>query len=83
MVYDFRCEGARLTLSVTPREAVTDGGEWHIAASQTTSPDLVVGEWAPTRKEALAAVGRAWSHQHLPFFDWSAIEAAMLSVRAI
>ncbi len=89
MVYDLRSRVGRLTLRVSGR----GGGEgpateWRIEASASSSPDaVVVAEWAPTRAEALSAVGRSWSEKrlasNLPVFDWESVARAMSAVRAI
>ena len=89
MVYDLRSKAGRLTLRVSGRGG--DEGsppEWRIEASTSTSPDaVVVAEWAPTRVEALRAVGRSWSKKrvagNLPAFDWQSVARAMTAVRAL
>ena len=89
MVYDFRGRGGRLTLRVSGRGG--DEGpptEWRIEASTSSSPDaVVVAEWAPTRAEALRAVGRSWGEKrlasNLPVFDWESVTRALIAVRAI
>ena len=89
MVYDLRSRTARLTLRVSGRGG--DEGpptEWRIEASTSSSPDsVVVAEWAPTRAEALRAVGRTWGEKrlagNLPQFDWESVARAMSTVRAI
>ena len=89
MVYDLRSRTARLTLRVSGRGG--DEGpptEWRIEASTSSSPDsVVVAEWAPTRAEALRAVGRTWGERrlagNLPVFDWESVARAMSAVRAI
>ncbi len=82
MVYDFKCEGERLTLSLSPRQTPEDPGDWHMVASQSSTSDAIDG-WGPSPKEALGAVSRSWTGRYLPVFDWSAIEAALVAVRAI
>jgi hypothetical protein len=89
MVYDFRGATGRLTLRVSGRGG--DEGpptEWRIAASTSNSPEaVVVAEWAPTRAEALRAVGRSWGEKrfanNLPVFDWESVARALTAVRAI
>lgn len=90
MVYDLRSASGRLTLRITGRGGATDGPptEWRIAASTSSSPDgVVVAECAPTRADALHAVGRTWSQKrmacNLPIFDWESVARAMRAVRAI
>ncbi len=89
MIYDLRGSAGRLTLRVSGRGG--DEGpptEWRIEASTSTSPDaVVVAEWAPTRAEALRAIGRSWDQKrlagNLPVFDWESVARAMSAVRAI
>jgi hypothetical protein len=89
MVYDFRSRAGRLTLRVSARGG-GDGppAEWLIEAATSGSPDaIVVAEYAPTRAEALRAVGRSWSEKalsaNLPLFDWESVARAMSAVRAL
>ena len=89
MVYDLRSRAGRLTLRVSGRGGA-DGPptEWRIEASTSSSPDgVLVAEWAPTRADALRAVGRSWSQKriagNLPVFDWESVARAMSAVRAI
>jgi len=90
MVYDFRGTAGRLTMRVSGRGGDEGGlpAEWCIEACTSTSPDsVVVAEWAPTRAEALRAVGRSWTEkrraQDLPTIDWDSVANAMSAVRAI
>jgi hypothetical protein len=87
-VYDFRFEGARLTLSIAPRENEDDAGDWKVEARSRHTPEaLVIANWGPTRVDALREVGRSWLSQAaahgLPSFDWEAVEKALLDVRAL
>ena len=90
MVYDFRGAAGRLTMRVSGRGGDEAGppAEWCIEVGTNTSPDsVVVAEWAPTRAEALRAVGRSWAGkrlaQNLPTVDWDSVAKAMSAVRAI
>jgi hypothetical protein len=88
LVYDFRCEGSRLTVSITPRERPDDAGEWRIEARASHAPEaLIVTEWGSLRIEVLRAVGRAWvskaAEHGLPTFDWEAVVKALQDVRAL
>lgn len=90
MVYDFRGAAGRLTVRVTGRGGAESGppAEWCVEACTGSSPESVVAaEWAPTRAEALRAVGRAWSDKrvanNLPIIDWDSVAKAMTAVRAI
>jgi hypothetical protein len=87
-VYDFTCDGARLTLSITPRENSSDEGEWRIEARTShLAESLVIASWAATRLDALRDVGRAWDEQAkergLPLFAWPSVEKALQDVRAL
>jgi hypothetical protein len=90
MVYDFRGKVGRLTVRISGRggDESQPPTEWRVEASTSTAADaVVVAEWAPTRAEALRAVGRSWSEkqlaQGLPAFDWDSVAKAMTAVRAI
>jgi hypothetical protein len=90
MVYDLRGTSGRLTLRVTGRGGADEAPptEWRIEAATSSSPDaVVVAECAPTRADALQAVGRAWGQKrmacNLPVFDWDLVALAMRAVRAI
>jgi hypothetical protein len=90
MIYDLRALTGRLTLRVTGRGGADDQPptEWRIEAATSSSPDaVVVAECAPTRADALQAVGRTWSQKrmacNLPLFDWESVARAMRAVRAI
>jgi len=88
LVYDFRCEGSRLTVFITPRERPDDAGEWRVEARASHAPDaFVVTEWGATRIDALRAVGRVWGSEAaehaLPTFDWEAVVKALQDVRAL
>ncbi len=90
MVYDFRGSAGRLTVRVSGRGG-NDAGpptEWCMEACTSSSPEsVVVAEWAPTRAEALRAIGRSWGEkrvaQNLPTIDWDCVARAMTAVRAI
>lgn len=87
-VYDLRCEGAKLTLSIVPREQPTDAGDWKIEARTSHSPTgPVFAGWGPTRTDALHDVGRSWlagaAEHGLPALDWEAVEKALRDVRAL
>jgi hypothetical protein len=89
MVYDLRSKAGRLTLRVSGRGGEAGPpDEWRIQASTSSSPDaVVVAEYAPTRAEALRAVGRSWDEKrlagNLPRFDWESVARAMSAVRAL
>ena len=53
-VYDFTCDGARLTLSISSRENASDEGDWRVEARTNHAPEsLVVKCSGPTRLDAL------------------------------
>ena len=57
-------------------------------ARASRSPEaVVVGEWGPTRIEALRAGGRSWTSKspthNLALFDWEAVAKVLLAVRAL
>jgi hypothetical protein len=87
-VYDLRSEGARLTVTIMPREHSGDLGDWKIEARASHGPDAVaVTEWGKDRVEVLREVGRSWADKALehglPAFDWEAVAKALKDVRAI
>ena len=88
MVYDMRCNGERLTLTVSPRTNEQDGGEWRVEARAAGRPEEdIIERWGATRIDALRAVGLAWSERWfargLPRFDWEAVAQALIAVRAV
>jgi hypothetical protein len=83
MVYELRSDGMGIELEVIPNP---DASGWRIqATSMQAPPQVVTGGWAPTRLEALVAVGKLWQEQELslPKFDWSAMASRLAEVRAI
>jgi hypothetical protein len=87
-VYDFSCDGARLTLSISSRESPSDEGDWRVEARTSHAPEsLVVKRSGPTRLDALREVASAWDSdaaaRGLPLFDWRAVEKALTDVRAM
>jgi len=87
MVYDLRGAGSRLSLVVTPRTSSADPDDWHIEAQAMGLPEVLpIERWGHTRMDALRAVARAWTTRPssgVPQFDWEAVAAALLAVRAI
>ena len=86
--YDLRCDGARLTVNITPRQGAGDEGEWHVEANAKPAPeDAGIAAWGATRVDALREVGRQWSSRSqelgLPTFDWDAVATALTNVRAV
>ena len=88
MVYDLKCETAKLTVRVFPRESDADSGEWRVeACTSHTSEAFIVTEWGATRADTLREVGRSWVSKAplhgLPAFDWEAVEQVLTDVRAL
>jgi hypothetical protein len=89
MVYELASPNALLDVRVSSRAAGRAGERsWHVAAQQGRSPDsVVIGESAATKAEALGLVAELWAQREqelgLPAFDWKAVTAALLAVRAI
>jgi len=87
IVYDFRCEGDRLTVCITPRSNEDDEGDWRAEAWSGPANVNVVREWGISPAEAVRAVGDSWTLHHaehsLPAFDWAGVEKALGAVRAI
>ncbi len=89
MVYDLRCEGTRLTVSVSQRRNELDPDEWCVAARSGQAPNEVVTveEWGKTAADALRHTATSWGtkaeSQAMPTFDWTAVAGALAAVRAI
>jgi hypothetical protein len=88
MIYDLRGATGRLTMRVSGRGGDASGppAEWCIEAGIGHAPgSMVVAEWAPTRVDALRAVGKVWNETpgDLPAIDWDGVARAMSAVRAI
>ncbi len=85
MVYELRCDGVNVSISMTkPREQT----EWHAEATAKVLPDPVVAAGVgPSRGEALSGLREAWCGQRdgdpFPRLDWEAIRQALATVRAI
>ena len=90
MAYGFKCEGTKLTLSISPEDTATGFEGWRIEAStripEQTTPHTIVAS-GTTREVTLREVGRLWAtpngQTELPFVDWEAIAVALASVRAL
>jgi hypothetical protein len=87
-VYDLKCNGARLTINIAPRQNSGDAGEWSVEARLGSSPDAAsIPAWGSTRVDALREVGRLWTSKAeelgLPTFDWDAVATMLSSVRAL
>jgi hypothetical protein len=89
MVYELASPNALLDVRVSSRAAERPKERsWHVAAQQGRSPNsIVISESAATKAEALGLVAELWAQREqelgLPAFDWKAVAAALLAVRAI
>lgn len=87
-VYELESKGTAFVVHVSRCAAPDQGNGWMVAAHNGRNAGaVVIAESAPTRTEALRRVGHAWGEKSselgLPVFDWDAVAAALLSVRAI
>jgi len=86
MVYELKCDGISVTISVWP--SVEDETAWsaEVIAKLLPPPPAVCGMGA-SREAAVRALGDAWAGSRpaggLPHLDWEAIRAALSIVRAI
>ncbi|MCA9593318.1 MAG: hypothetical protein KC776_08400 [Myxococcales bacterium] len=83
MVYELEADGSALDVRISPRNAVSDAGDWKIEARPGRTHVAGITRWARTRREALIEVGRRWAADGLPAFDWAAVEGALATVRAL
>jgi hypothetical protein len=88
MVFAFRYNKEKLTLSISPRENERDAEDWCAEARVGPEPRaLVVREWGATRADALRELGRSWASRtqsdSLPLFDWDAVASELNAVRAL
>jgi superfamily II DNA/RNA helicase len=86
-VYDLRCEGATLILSIKPRENPDDPGDWSVEARVRSQDAAPITAWGPTKRDALREVGVAWVASApslgLPTFDWTAVATVLSEVSAV
>jgi hypothetical protein len=85
MVYDLKCDGVRLTISMS---FSNDSDKWKIQAETRQIPDPAALEaTGSSRAEALDVVAEAWRERRAnigyPPFDWGAIRDVLAAVRAI
>ena len=88
MVYDLTCETVRLTVEISSRQNADALGEWNVEAHAREAPEKpTVGRPGATRADALQAVAEAWGSKAgvlgFPSVDWTAVAAALRTVRAI
>jgi hypothetical protein len=85
MVYDLKCAGIGVSISISPSE---DQTEWNAEAvvKLLPAPPVVCGTGS-SREAALRVVADAWIERGtadgLPYLDWEAIRGALTTVRAI
>lgn len=86
-VYDLRCAGVMLVLSIMPKEKPEDPGAWSVEARVGSRGTAPITAWGPTKRDALRDVGVAWGAQAsmlgLPALDWEAIATVLSEVRAV
>jgi hypothetical protein len=88
MVYELESSGANLDVRVSSQSSAPGERNWHVSAQKGRTNDAVmIEESAPTKAEALKKVAEVWVERTpelgLPGFDWDAVTAALLAVRAI
>lgn len=87
--YDLACESARLRLQIAPAES--DGTEpYRVEARMRAHPageEVTASASGATRTEALRALAERWRETERGFgmqaFDWEAVEALLVGVRAL
>jgi hypothetical protein len=87
-VYELESGNANLDIRISSRSVAPGERSWHVAAQQGRAVDgVVIADSAPTKSEALNKVAVLWAEREtelgLPVFDWRAVAAALLAVRAI
>jgi hypothetical protein len=86
MVYDLKCDGIRITISMCSSDDDVD--EWKIEALAKQTPDPeAMHATGSSRGEALTVLADAWRARggtmgHPPL-DWAAIREVLVAVRAI
>jgi hypothetical protein len=87
-VYELESPSASLDNRISSRALAPGERSWHVAAQIGRSVDgIVIADFAATKSEALDKVATLWAEREaelgLPGFDWRAVAAALLAVRAI
>ena len=87
-VYELADGAANLEVRISSVAVSPGERSWHVAAQPGRAADsVVITESAETKANALAKVAALWSEREaelgLPKFDWKAVTAALLAVRAI
>ncbi len=86
MVYELRCDGVNVSISMT---GANPPAEWHAEATAKVlpDPDITANGVGPSRSEALSCLREAWCGQRegrpFPRLDWEAIRQALATVRGI
>jgi hypothetical protein len=85
MVYDLKCDGIRITISMCSSEEIA-GWKLEMLAKQSPNPPTVLAT-GPSRGEALGVLADAWQSRGggmaYPVLDWRAIREALAAVKAI
>lgn len=90
LICELRADGAALNLHISRGDG--KGGPrdegWRVEAhGKVADVDVVITEFAATREAAFSAVGAQWTARApelgLHAFDWTAVAAALKSVRAL
>ncbi len=87
-VYELESGNAALDIRISSRAVAPGERSWHVAAQMGRSADgVVIADFAPTKSEALNKVAALWAEREaelgLSGFDWPAVAAALVAVRAI
>lgn len=87
--YDLACEGGKLKLQVAQIEDGSDAS-WRVEAKGRAYADgeeACALETGSTPTEALRAVAKSWREKEplhgIRMFDWEAVEALLVGVRAL
>lgn len=87
-VYEIETPHAAIEVRISSR--AIGGGErsWHVAAQQRNASDATpITDEADTKRSALGKVAEKWGERAvelgLPALDWTAVEAALLTVRGV
>ena len=88
MTYDFSVGGATFTVRVFARQNATDAGDWRVELTGGRAEQaLQVEAWGATRIDALRVAGSSWAEdprsRDLARPDWTAVEKALQTVRAV
>jgi hypothetical protein len=86
MVYDFKCAGIRISISISASSNEQTDWTAEVLAKLLPPPPIVCGNGS-TREAAVRMAADAWIERGatggLPPLDWEAIRGALATVRAI